>query len=194
MEQPKNQTLYLVRHGQTLFNSRQKIQGWSDSPLTEHGIQQAKNVGTFFREQGVQFDHAYSSTSERACDTLELITSGLMPYTRLKGLKEQHFGAFEGADQSLFPVFPYGDFFKAYGGEDSDTFVKRVCGTIKDIMDSPNHQNVLIVSHGVCCFQFYLAWEKYAVVRREKPFQNCCIMKYEYDGNIFSLLEIKNDF
>lgn len=27
-------TLYLVRHGQTLFNARHKIQGWCDSPLT----------------------------------------------------------------------------------------------------------------------------------------------------------------
>ena len=29
--------LYLMRHGQTLFNVRRKIQGWCDSPLTELG-------------------------------------------------------------------------------------------------------------------------------------------------------------
>ncbi|HEX9025467.1 MAG TPA: histidine phosphatase family protein [Clostridium sp.] len=28
-------TLYLMRHGQTLFNVRRKVQGWRDSPLTE---------------------------------------------------------------------------------------------------------------------------------------------------------------
>ena len=33
--------LYLMRHGQTLFNVRRKIQGWCDSPLTELGKQQA---------------------------------------------------------------------------------------------------------------------------------------------------------
>ncbi|PET75326.1 hypothetical protein CN514_04190 [Bacillus sp. AFS001701] len=27
-------TFYLMRHGQTLFNKRRKIQGWCDSPLT----------------------------------------------------------------------------------------------------------------------------------------------------------------
>ncbi|WRK52458.1 histidine phosphatase family protein [Coprobacillaceae bacterium CR2/5/TPMF4] len=27
--------LYLMRHGETLFNQRRKIQGWCDSPLTE---------------------------------------------------------------------------------------------------------------------------------------------------------------
>lgn len=36
--------LYLVRHGETLFNKRRKIQGWCDSPLTPLGIQQAKEV------------------------------------------------------------------------------------------------------------------------------------------------------
>lgn len=34
--------LYLMRHGQTLFNAQNKIQGWCDSPLTSKGIEQAK--------------------------------------------------------------------------------------------------------------------------------------------------------
>lgn len=35
-------TLYLMRHGQTLFNLQHKIQGWCDAPLTEIGIKQAE--------------------------------------------------------------------------------------------------------------------------------------------------------
>ena len=30
--------IYMMRHGQTLFNQLGKIQGWCDSPLTELGI------------------------------------------------------------------------------------------------------------------------------------------------------------
>ena len=30
-------TLYLMRHGETMFNVQKKIQGWCDSPLTERG-------------------------------------------------------------------------------------------------------------------------------------------------------------
>lgn len=37
-----SKTLYLMRHGQTLFNERKKIQGWSDAPLTALGIKQAQ--------------------------------------------------------------------------------------------------------------------------------------------------------
>ena len=73
-----------MRHGQTLFNVRRKVQGWCDAPLTDLGIEQAKTTGKYFKACNITFDQAYSSTSERACDTLELVTD--LPYTRLKGL------------------------------------------------------------------------------------------------------------
>lgn len=66
-------TLYLMRHGETLFNVQHKIQGWCDSPLTEKGIKQAQKVRDYFSKKGITFDHAYCSTSERCSDTLELI-------------------------------------------------------------------------------------------------------------------------
>ena len=108
--------LYLMRHGQTLFNVRRKIQGWCDSPLTELGKQQAlkaKEILKYF------FDHFYSSTSERCCDTIELII-GDQYYKRLKGLKERNFGIFEGESEDLNPNFDdfgYDDLFPHYGGE-----------------------------------------------------------------------------
>ena len=72
-------TLYLMRHGQTLFNLQHKIQGWCDAPLTELGIKQAQIASQYFKDNNIVFDHAYSSTSERACDTLEIVTHFQMP-------------------------------------------------------------------------------------------------------------------
>lgn len=43
-------TIYLMRHGQTYFNLWHKIQGWVDLPLTEEGINQAKEMGRYFKE------------------------------------------------------------------------------------------------------------------------------------------------
>ena len=37
-------TLYMMRHGQTLFNQKRLMQGWCDSPLTELGKRQARCV------------------------------------------------------------------------------------------------------------------------------------------------------
>lgn len=41
----QNIKLYLVRHGETYFNTCQKIQGWSDSLLTKAGVNQAVILG-----------------------------------------------------------------------------------------------------------------------------------------------------
>ena len=104
-------TLYLMRHGQTLFNLEKRIQGWCDSPLTPLGIKQAQIARQHFLDLGITFDHAYSSTSERACDTLEIVTDHQMPYTRLKGLKELNYGTFEGKEEFAHPKLPFNDYF-----------------------------------------------------------------------------------
>ena len=97
--------LYLMRHGETLFNVYRRIQGWCDSPLTELGIQQAIAARNNIKD--IPFDHYYCSTAERAIDTLELVTENKVPYTRLKGLKERYFGVFEGQSEDLLPSTKY---------------------------------------------------------------------------------------
>ena len=149
-------TLYLMRHGQTLFNLQHKIQGWCDAPLTPLGIKQAQMAKEYFTN--ITLDHAYASTSERASDTLEIITD--MPYTRLKGLKEWNFGAFEGKDECLNPKLPYGDFFKQFGGEGELELRERMNKTLTEIMGKNDHQVVLAVSHGAACAQFYRACQR----------------------------------
>ncbi|MFR9006638.1 MAG: histidine phosphatase family protein [Collinsella aerofaciens] len=71
---------------------------WCDSPLTARA-RAGCTVGSILKSGASHFDHAYCSTSERASDTLELMTS--MPYTRLRGLKEMNFGKLEGLQTSV---------------------------------------------------------------------------------------------
>lgn len=56
-------TIYLVLHGQTYFNLWHKIQDGVDSPLTEEGINLAKEMGRYFNENNIHFDKAYASTA-----------------------------------------------------------------------------------------------------------------------------------
>lgn len=37
--------IYLLRHGETVFNRQRRLQGQGDSPLTERGIEQARFMG-----------------------------------------------------------------------------------------------------------------------------------------------------
>ncbi|MFD1901545.1 histidine phosphatase family protein [Enterococcus termitis] len=182
-------TLYLMRHGETLFNQQKKIQGWCDSPLTEKGIKQAQIAGNYFKEHDITFDSAYASTSERASDTLEQVTS--MPYDRVKGLKEWNFGRFESESESLNPALPYGDFFVAYGGEEEFQFRKRVSEALMEIMKEAG-ETVLAVSHGAACRQFMRNWAHTSEVDQKDRLGNCCILKFECTGDSFKLLEIIN--
>lgn len=171
-------TLYLMRHGQTLFNVLKRKQGWCDSPLTETGIEQARRAGAWFADNEVVLDHAYASTSERACDTMELVVPG-MPYERVKGLKEWNFGTFEGLTEDTNPPLPYGDFYVPFGGEGEMELRARLMGTIEDIMRRPGHESVLAVSHGAACAQVLRALG-YDWRQDGKRLGNCCIIQLGY--------------
>lgn len=186
-------TFYLMRHGQTLFNLRRKIQGACDSPLTERGIEQAKMAGDYLKD--VSFDHFYSSTAERACDTLEFAIGEGVTYSRLKGLKEMNFGTFEGESEDLNPKTPggYATFFVPYGGESQEEVKQRMKKTCTEIMEKNDHHIVLAVSHGGACFHFMRNWvseEKVQQIMSGGGFPNCTICKYEYEDQVFKLIEV----
>ena len=185
--------LYIVRHGQTLFNAQSKIQGACDSPLTELGIKQAEIAGKHIKDLGITFDDAYSSTSERAIDTLKIMTD--IPFTTRKDLKEWDFGRLEGEGEHLNPKLPYRDFFVQYGGEDEFEFQDRISNAMMDIAKNTDGKDILVVAHGAFLGQFYLKWEKENKVSRKGRIQNCSIFKYTFENDVFTLEEIvEHDF
>ena len=184
--------LYLMRHGETLFNARRKIQGWCDSPLTQKGIRQAIAAKECLKD--ICFDHYYSSTAERCCDTLEIVTDHKVEYQRLKQLKERNFGDFEGESEDLNPKkggsFAYDDLFPHYGGEYTHEVIDRMYHTLKDIMDKDDHKHVLAVSHGGACYSFLSKVADPNIVSNQGGFTNCCILHFEYDHDRFKLIDI----
>lgn len=182
-------TLYLMRHGETLFNALHKIQGWCDSPLTPLGIKQAQHAKKWFEDHRITFDHAYSSTSERCCDTLEIITS--MPYVRCKGLKENHYGILEGENDYLAENDPQKckTYYLQFGGESNDTVKERMKRTLTEIMEKDDHHSVLAMSHGGACFNFLRAYQD-PTEELKKGFGNCCIFIYEFENHNFVLKKV----
>ena len=69
---------------------------------------------------------------------------------------------------------------------------ERMVKTLTDIMNQDDHKVVLAVSHGAACAQFYRAFEQYAKVLKKERFYNCCILKFEYENGIFTLVELYN--
>ena len=68
-------TLYIVRHGQTMFNLLSRAQGWADSPLPPAGRAGAAALGEGLSREGVRFVLAASSDSGRAVETARILLS-----------------------------------------------------------------------------------------------------------------------
>ncbi|MGQ5514271.1 histidine phosphatase family protein [Streptococcus anginosus] len=185
--------LYLMRHGQTFFNQEGLVQGACDSPLTELGQEQARQAGAYLKERGIRFGRLYSSTQERASDTLELV-SGRTDYTRLKGIKEWNFGLFEAQPERLQPKFRPGaisfeDLFVPYGGEGVDQVGERVLVTLTEVMEQAGAEPVLAVSHGGAMWAFYLKIAAQALNPKVR-FGNCAICHYHYENDQFLLRQV----
>lgn len=90
-------TIYVVRHGRTLMNTLDKVQGWCDSPLTQEGQLVAEYLGKGLLD--IPFRSAYCSTLRRTRQTAEIILSAKgqrqVPLMEVDGFKEACFGSFE---------------------------------------------------------------------------------------------------
>lgn len=91
--------LWLIRHGQTDWNAEGRIQGQTNSQLTDLGKRQAQKLAE--RIEHESFDAIYSSDSDRARDTARTV----YPKENIifdKRLRERHFGTFEGKVRAEF--------------------------------------------------------------------------------------------
>lgn len=64
-------TFYIARHGKTILNTLGKVQGWSDSPLTQEGIKIAEYLGAGLAD--IQFSSAYCSDLRRTRETINIV-------------------------------------------------------------------------------------------------------------------------
>lgn len=190
--------MYAMRHCETLFNAQHKSQGWCDSPVTPRGIEQCRIAGEELARRGIQFDHFYTSTSERCCDTMEMVCKAafgeVKPYVRKKGLRECGFGIFEAKDDFIEPGFgPEGNrvrsmVMKAGGGETSEDVNERIGSCMQEIMADPETQNVLVVGSGGSLGHFYMLVNP--GIERPAHNSNCMTYVYEWEDGVFTCVEI----
>ncbi len=161
--------LVLLRHGQSQWNLENKFTGWKDVPLTEKGINEAKNAGLLIKKNKISFDVVFSSVLERANKTAEialnsagmnkLFKDGKLNYIRNVNLNERDYGDLVGLNKEE-TAKKYGKeqvhiWRRSYetpppNGESLKDVVNRVSpyfsSEIKPLLDS--HKNVLIAAHG----------------------------------------------
>jgi broad specificity phosphatase PhoE len=146
--------LYLVRHGETVFNKEGRIQGGGlDSPLTEIGREQAQGLANYFEKSEVTFDYFYCSPQGRAMETAEIINRVIKKeiYTD-ELIKEIYCGEMEGKLHSEIEKSKLErlrlDPLEAYTGGESLNDVRKRAKLFLDKIQKEGDTSALIVSHG----------------------------------------------
>jgi 2,3-bisphosphoglycerate-dependent phosphoglycerate mutase len=96
--------LVLIRHGQSTWNLENRFTGWTDVPLTEQGIQEARAAGKLLKDEGWDFDICYTSVLKRATHTLwhalDEMDRTWLPVVHSWRLNERHYGALQGLNKA----------------------------------------------------------------------------------------------
>ena len=96
--------LVLIRHGESTWNLENRFTGWTDVPLTDTGVAQARESGGLLQEAGYEFDRAITSVLKRAIWTLwhalDVMDRTWLPITNDWRLNERHYGALQGLNKA----------------------------------------------------------------------------------------------
>ncbi|CAH2714960.1 Phosphoserine phosphatase 1 [Neobacillus rhizosphaerae] len=156
-----NQIIYLLRHGETVFNTQGRYQGELDSPLTTEGTEQVKNISKLLKVviNDPNEWEIISSPLGRAMKSTEIIceTIGfdLNKVTTDARLREVSFGSWSGLttkeiEESWPELIKNTDsnnwYFNSPNGENYDSVVERVSDWLESIK---NKEKVIAVSHGL---------------------------------------------
>ena len=148
--------LYIVRHGETVWNREGRIQGHTDVGLSHRGLEQARLLAE--RLKPVRFDAAYASDLSRAAGTAAAILDGRgVPVSPTPRLREYHKGAFEGMTEgelrskypAEYPGYVAKDLdYAPDGGESTRQVSERMTSVINEIKERHLRDTVLVVGHG----------------------------------------------
>ena len=152
--------IWLIRHGETDWNRARRLQGWQDTPLNAHGLNQARRLAERLEHDARNgpFDALYSSDLQRTLQTAEPVAARLDLRVRPEpGLRERCYGVLEGvtmdrmdieqpeaaaAWKSRDPLRPLD------GGETLGQFQSRVISTVDDIASRHDGERILMFTHG----------------------------------------------
>ena len=140
--------LYVVRHGETIWNHEHKVQGITDIPLTDKGKEEAKELQELVKSLNI--DVVISSPLTRARETAKILVASSLPINTDDRIKERDWGLNEGADIDTVDKWDCWDVIlntKVQNIEPIQDFMYRVSDFIEDIKTRYKDKNVLVVTH-----------------------------------------------
>ncbi|NEG58753.1 2,3-diphosphoglycerate-dependent phosphoglycerate mutase GpmB [Pantoea agglomerans] len=181
--------VYLVRHGETVWNAERRIQGQSDSPLTEKGEQQARQVGERVKHLGIT--HIIASDLGRTRRTAEIIADACgCSVTLDPRLRELNMGVLEKRpldgltaeeEQWRATLVNGTEGGRIPEGESMTEMATRMHAALNACLDLPAGSRPLLVSHGMALgalVSTILGLPAYA--ERRLRLRNCSLSRVDY--------------
>ncbi|WP_373844932.1 histidine phosphatase family protein [Clostridium sp.] len=209
---------YVTRHGETLYNILNNVQGWSDTPLTSKGIKIARLLGK--RLKDTPLAAAYSSDSGRAVETAEIILNESgnkqIKLCRDKRLREWGFESLEGTSNKnllniilqsipginiaqlnhnlpqISQVIVHSD--KISWAENFHTIQNRLRSVFKNMSATTSLNgggNVLVVTHAFTIKTLISIFASHRLSEITK-IENASITKIVYQNDNFRIIDINN--
>lgn len=200
--------IYIVRHGETVWNREKRLQGTSDIELNEEGRRLARETGKNL--WNVEFDIVYASPLKRAYETAELITAK-RPITIIRDnrIREIGFGVLEGktTDQmteeerkrvNQFFEAPE-SYIPAEGGEQIEDAAKRAAEFIKEQiepLEEKGYKRIMIVAHGAInkAMMMYIKQHGKQLFWSGGFQKNCNAIIVDYKNGCYQVISEENVF
>src|SRR6476469_9860646 len=133
-------TLLLVRHGETDWNAKGRLQGHTDRPLSDYGRRQAQQLAGELEDE--ELEAIYASDLARARETAEIVGARLgLPVVLDPDLREKDWGNWEGLTST-----------ERLGvelvGESTEQHQIRMLAALGRIAAKHPYGRVLVVTHG----------------------------------------------
>ncbi len=183
--------LYFIRHGQTDWNVKGKIQGSCDIELNSAGIEQAEELSRKILDEKLLFLKIYSSPQKRAIQTAEILSNATkVDYTIVEGLEEINLGDWEGLSwaevKERYPT-EYKEWYlnrrdtKPPRGETYQELLQRVLASLHRIT-LENLDPVLIVTHNavIKSLQCFLTNSPFHEMKNFNT-ENCSMIEIDSD-------------
>lgn len=151
--------LLLIRHARSVANAEGRLQGQTESPLSEEGKGQAKALAQRLVHQGLGISAVYASDLSRAAETAQIVASCLgLPVVLDERLREYDSGVLNGIVwqdvEFLYPEIWQGfyqrnEWVPIPGEEGNKTFRTRLAAVLAGILaEHENDPAVAVVTHG----------------------------------------------
>ncbi|MBC8374660.1 MAG: histidine phosphatase family protein [FCB group bacterium] len=150
--------IYLIRHGQTEWNSVGRIQGFADTPINDMGRTQIELLSSYL-SQIPNFHFRLISSDAKRCKESTEVLSGVFgtPFIAMEELREVNFGVWNGRkiselkkDVRLKKVWNNLSPNHVWeGGESFTEAHSRANNCIEECLQESNVNNLVVVTHGI---------------------------------------------